>query len=236
MLAKALLATLAVLAVVAPQASAGTLRSANFNATISGTYVDEGTVTSTDCFRYDAEAGERVPLGPLTGRYSERTSFRSVRSSLIGVSKTYGEKRITAGGLPIPVSATMERASDLVGPTEVKGCTPSGGQFLRPDCGTKTKRYKLGVFGVAGRPAFSYGFSNGYSTSNPSDPFECPSPEDAHWFGADYTRGNGVAKVSTAKLFNRRVKKIVVHGGLTKKTSGGTETLDWTLVLTRRGR
>jgi hypothetical protein len=219
-------------------ADARSFDDARFTARISGTYDVSGTVTNSRCFRED-EAGN-VTYFTATGNAAEHTTFRAKRGALLGVSRTRGERRIVAGGPAIPVTTTTTRTSTLPGSSEPQGCRPNSPP---PACGTKTKSYKIEVYGVGHGFGFSYNLSNGFSTSIPDDPFEdCPLPEGASWWGSYYSRGNGVAKVSTARLFNRRVKKIVVKGRLTKSpvattsdySARSTETLSWTLTLKRR--
>jgi hypothetical protein len=158
------------------------------------------------------------------------------------VSRTQGQSRIGAGGFPIPVKATLTRASSLDESTDPKGCDP-GGHPLPPNCGRKTKAYKLAVYGVrSGGPGFSYNFSSGFSTRTPEDPFTCPIAEGGAWWGRARP---GVGKVSVAKLFNRGISRIVVKNTVTRSpkrsssaqgwSSSATETLSWTLTLTRRG-
>lgn len=243
--ALAALVTFVLLAVTASSAAGYGTRYANFSATISGTYVNEGSVTSSGCFRYDEDAGEQVPLPDLTGAHSERTSFRSVRPTIIGVENKIGTRRIIGGGKPIPVRATMRRRSELATPLEVRGCTPTGARYDTA-CGTRTQRFRIGVHTPAGRPSFSYNLSNGFSTVFPSDPFECPTAESSTWWGGSASRGNGVARVSLADLFDVRKRRIVVTGTLRRTTAAdepaeqwkarATETLRWTLLLRRRAR
>lgn len=238
-----LLLAAALLAATASSASAYGTHYAKFDATISGTYVNEGTLTSSGCFRYDEEAGEQIKLPPVTGTHSERTSFRSVRSTVVGFQKPKARKRITAGGKPIPVDVKMERASDLVAGSAARGCSPVTDRF-KTRCGTQTQRFQLGLFALGGR-SLSYNLSNGFSTVFPGDPFEeCPVADSSHWWGGSSKRGNGEAKLSAAKLFDTSVKRIVLHGTMTTRSNdtrpdeewqaSGTETLRWTVVLVRR--
>jgi hypothetical protein len=236
---RSLLIAVAAGLVAAPAASAaGSFGSANFTATISGTYDVSGTVTNNHCFRENANGD--VETFTATGQTAEHTTFKATRGALLGVSRTRGEKRIVGGGPTIPIVATIARTGTNPGSTEPNGCRPNPPP---PDCGTKTKRYKLEAYGVGKGFGFSYNLSNGFSTSIPDDPFQdCELPEGASWWGAYYSRGNGVAKVSPRKLFNRRVRKIVVKGGLTRSprsstseySASSTEKLRWTLTLKRR--
>jgi hypothetical protein len=223
----------------APSASAA-LQSANFTARISGTYTTSGTVTNTACYTEDDSGNRHVFTA--SGAASETTSFRATRGMLLGASKQSNERRIVAGGLPIPVSARMTRSSNLEsGGTQPQGCKPSSFPS-KTTCGTKTKGYKLAVYGVGRGYGFSYNFSRGFSTFSPDDPFECPLVAGDHWWGAYFSRGNGTAKVSLAKLFNRRIKAIVVKATLAKSpratgsdySASASERLSWTLTLTRR--
>ena len=231
-------AAVAALAAAPSAFAAGSEKRANFTATISGTYDVTGTVTNNRCFRENS-AGD-VEYYTASGQTSEHTTFHSTRGALLGVSRTRGDHRIVAGGPTIPITATIARTGTDPGTTEPNGCRPNPPP---PDCGTKTKNYKLEVYGVGKGYGFSYNLSNGFSTSIPEDPFQdCDLPEGASWWGAHYTRGNGKAPVSVRKLFNRHVKKIVVKGGLTRSpksstseyTASSTEKLSWTLTLKRK--
>jgi hypothetical protein len=226
----------------APDALAGrTLPTASFTARISGTYTTSGTVTNTRCYRVD-ENDNQIPFS-ASGNASESTSFRATRGALLGVSRTPGQRRIIAGGPAIPVTATMNRSSTLDSGTEPQGCKPN--PPLQRSCGRKTKAFKLSVFGVRRGYGFSYNFSSGFSSTFPADPFECPLVEGEDWWGQYYSRGNGTAPASTVRLFNRRVRRIVVRGVLRKSPQRGsaaegysassTESLSWTLTLVRRG-
>ena len=224
---------------LAAHADARTYSSANFTARISGSYETSGTVTNTRCYRVDDN--DNVTYFTATGQASERTTFKAKRGALLAVSRTRGDRRIVAGGPTIPVATTVTRTSTLAGSTEPQGCRPNSPS---PSCGTRSRSYKIAVYGVRRGYGFSYNLSNGYSTSIPEDPFypACPLVEGDSWWGAYYSRGNGTAKVSTAKLFNPRVKRIVVHGSLSRSphssesdySAQATETLKWTLTLTRR--
>lgn len=236
-----------VLALAAGAASASAsvaTRFATFNATISGTYAADGTLTDAKCHRYD-ENENPVALPPMTGRHSERTSFRSVRSSIVGFDDSEGPRHIIAGGKAIPVKATMVRTSDLVSGTEVRGCTPEGGQ-LPTQCGSKTARFGLTLFATPGRLRISFAFSRDLAPVFPDDPFRCPVADSAQWWGAYGDRGDGVAPLSVAKVFDRRARRIVLHGKLDARPSGAnagegwqataTETMRWTVTLVRRRR
>jgi hypothetical protein len=234
-----LLLSIVALLVFAPSAFAtGSERRANFTATISGTYDVSGTVTSDKCFRENAN-GDNENFS-LTGQTSEHTTFHSTKGKLLAVSLTRGDHRLFAGGPGIPVTATIARSGTNPGSTEPNGCRPNPPP---PDCGTKTRKYHLGPYGVARGFGFSYNFVSHFTTQIPDDPFnDCELPEKATWWGQYLSRGNGVARASTSKLFNRRVKKIVLHGGVSRSpksstrdyTASSTEKLSWTLTLRRR--
>ena len=231
--------SLAAALVAAPSAfAAGSEKRANFTAKISGTYDVSGTVTNTKCFRENANGDPETFTA--TGQTSEHTTFSSTKSKLLAVSLTRGDRRIFAGGPGIPVTATIARSGTNPGSTEPNGCRPNSPP---PDCGTKTRKYHLSPYGVARGFGFSYNFTDHFTTRIPDDPFnDCELPEKATWWGQYFSRGNGTAHISPHKLFNRHVKKLVLHGGLTRSpksstrdyTASSTETLRWTLTLRRR--
>jgi hypothetical protein len=232
--------TLFLLFAIASPAMAGgrLLTIASFTARVSGTYTSTGTVTNTQCQRLDAQDN---PVNyTATGTATESTTFKATKGARFDVTKTKGQSGLRAGGFPIPVSASMKRATTLDESTEPKGCKLRR-LPLPPNCGTKRKPYKLNVFGLRGG-GFSYNFSSRFSTITPEDPFTCPLAEGGDW----WARVRAItAKVSAAKLFNRGVKTIVAKASVTKspkRSSTGqgyststTETLRWTLTLTRRG-
>jgi len=231
-----LLTLLLALAIAPPAMAGGTLKTASFTARVSGTYKATGTVTNTQCRRLDAEGNPVTYTATATA--TETTSFTTTRGMRFDVSRTQGQSRLGGGGFPIPIRATMKRASGLDETTEPKGCNP-GGFPLRPNCGTKRKPYKLSVYSVRrGGPGFAYNFSSGFSTTRPDDPFTCPLPENADWFGQVTPP---TAKVSAARLFGRG-RTIVTSASVTRHprsagtgyTSEATETLTWKLTLTRR--
>src|SRR3954447_16287186 len=236
---RSLLIALAITLVAAPAAFAtGSEKRANFTATISGTYDVSGTVTANDCFRENANGDTETFTA--TGQTSEHTTFDTTKGKLLAVSRTRGDHRIFAGGPGLPVTATIARTGTNPGSSEPNGCRPQpqGTEFR-----TKRRKYHLSPYGVGHGFGFSYNFTEHFTTQIPEDPFnDCDLPEEATWWGQYYSRGNGVAKVSTRKLFNRRVKKIVLHGGLTRSphvsnrdyTASSTEKLSWTLTLRRR--
>jgi hypothetical protein len=234
----ALIVTFALL-LCAPSAFArGSESRANFTATISGTYDVSGTVTNTKCFRENANGDTETFTA--TGQTSEHTTFRTTKGKLLAVSRTRGDKRFFAGGDALPVAATITRTGTNPGSSEPSGCRPNPPPN---DCGTKNRKYHLSPYGVGRGFGFSYNFTENFSTEIPEDPFnDCALPEKATWWGQYYSRGNGVARVSPRKIFNRHVKKIVLHGGLTRSpkattsdyTASATEKLSWTLTLKRR--
>ena len=235
---------IAVISVVAALAAApsafagGSQKRATFTATISGTYDVSGTVTNTNCFR-ENENGDQETF-TATGQTSEHTTFRSTKGKLFAVSLTRGDNRFFAGGAGIPVTATIARSGTNPGSTEPNGCRPNPPPT---DCGTKTRKYHLTPYGVGRGFGFSYNFTSHFTTQIPEDPFnDCDLPEEATWWGQYFSRGNGTARVSPRKIFNRRLKKLVLHGELTRSpkssgrdyTASSTETLRWTLTLRRR--
>jgi hypothetical protein len=233
------LISLALALVAAPSAFAtGSEKRANFTASITGTYDVSGTVTNNKCFRENANGDTETFTA--TGQTAEHTTFRSTKGKLLAVSLTRGDHRLFAGGPGIPVTATIARTGTNPGSTEPNGCRPNPPP---PDCGTKTRNYHLSPYGVGRGFGFSYNFSSHFTTQIPGDPFnDCELPEKATWWGQYLSRGNGTARVSTRKLFNRRVKKLVLHGGVTRSpksstsdyTASSTEKLSWTLTLKRR--
>src|SRR3954469_20976383 len=129
---RSLLIALAISLVAAPAAFAtGSEKRANFTATISGTYDVSGTVTNNKCFRENANGDTETFTA--TGQTSEHTTFRTTRGKLLAVSLTRGDKRLIAGGVGLPVTATIVRTGTNPGSTEPSGCRPNPPPN---DCGT----------------------------------------------------------------------------------------------------
>jgi hypothetical protein len=133
----------------------------------------------------------------------------------------------------------MHRDSGLSGTSTPKGCHPNDDQFANtPDCGTKTKTYKIRVYGRTDKAAFSFAFSDGYHTIYPDDPFTgCFLAGGGQWPGYILS---GPAPIKPSKVFNRHIRTLVVHGsnsGTTREQEGATGTgtfrLNWTLTLKR---
>jgi hypothetical protein len=225
------------LAAIAP--ASAWAQTAKFRASLSGTYTQQGTSTNSRCYVSDGDGGGHYVS--MTGTSTENDSFTSIKPVTLSVSRVIRQKTVDAGSLQqLATKFTLQRESQLVGSDTPKGCDPSFEQFASPpDCGTKTKTFKLRVYGRQDKPAFSFLFSNGYSTIHPDDPFaSCFLAGGGRWPG--FLETSGPAPVSASKVFNRRVRTIVVNGlnqGTTHPEAGttgsGTYKLSWTLTLKR---
>jgi hypothetical protein len=224
------------LAVTGP-ASASVVK---FRAGLKGTYTQQATVTDTQCWRSDAN--DNVTYFTGQGTESESDSFQSRKPITLTVSRIRGQKTFDAGSFShLQTVFTLHRTSNLAGRDTPPGCHPNDQFDAAPsDCGTKQRTYALRVYGRQDRAAFSYLFTRGFTTYYPDDPFTgCALTGGGSWPGQLQTSGPGA--VSPAKLFNRRVKTIVVHGGESRSThaesgtnASGSYKLDWTLTLKRR--
>lgn len=226
----------------APPASGALQDTQTFTARIAGTYTTTGTLTNTKCHRVD-DRGNEVPF-TATGEASETAAFRATRGAVFAVSR-YGGGRLSAGGLGMPVTARLTRSSTMDSDADPRGCRPAGSFTRRPDCGTRTRGYRLMAYGGRRGNVFSYHFVRRSSTTFPPDPFfECPLVAGQTWWGNYYSRGNGSAPMPAGRLFNRRVRTVRVTGGLTRSVQSSsaaegysarsTVRLRWTLTLTRR--
>jgi hypothetical protein len=234
-----LIPTLVVLFLLA-LASSASAEVAKFRASLTGTYTQQGTVTDTRCWRTDDN--DNTVYFTSQGTASENDSFKSGKSISLTVSRTRGQKTFDAGSLShLQTAFTLNRTSTLAGQDTPPNCHPND-QFGAPanDCGTKQKTYGLRIYGRTDKAAFSYLFTKGFTTYYPDDPFTgCSLAGGGLWPGQLQTSGPGA--VSPGKLFNRRLKTIVVHGGNSGTTHGdsgtdsrGTYKLSWTLTLKRR--
>jgi hypothetical protein len=213
-------------------------QTAKFRASISGTYTHEGSTTNDNCYQPDGNGGGKTVS--MTAGSAESDTFQSTKPVTLTVSRFTGDRTFAAGSLQqLATKFTLKRESGLNGTSTPKGCSPNADQFAAPpDCGTKTKTYRLRLYGRVDKPAFSFDFSDGYHTIHPDDPFTgCFLAGGGRWPGYVLS---GPAPVKQAKLFNRRVRTIVVHGlstGTTREEEGasgsGTYRLSWTLTLKR---
>lgn len=228
------MAAIAALALPATAAA----QTAKFRASLSGTYSHTGTTTNDNCYQPDGTGdGKTVSL---TANSTESDSFKSVKPVTLEASHYGREKVFGAGSLKtLATKFTLQRESGLSGASTPKGCHPNDDQFAdKPDCGTKTKTYKIRVYGRSDKSAFSFGFSDGYSMIHPDDPFTgCFLAGGGQWPGYVLS---GAAPIKMSKLFNRSVRTIVLHGensGTTEEEPGasgtGTFRLSWTLTLKR---
>lgn len=231
-------ALLALAVAMAVPATATAETTAKFRASLSGTYTHEGTTTSNDCWRSDGtDEGQTFSL---TAGSKESDTFKSVKPITLTVGHFLHDKTFTAGSFQnLATKFTLHRESGLAGTSTPKGCRPNEDQFAnKPDCGTKTKTYRIRVYGRADKPAFSFGFSDGYHTIHPDDPFTgCDLAGGGQWPGYVLS---GAAPIKMSKLFNRRLRTIVVQGensGTTREEPGasgtGTFRMSWTLTLKR---
>jgi hypothetical protein len=214
--------------------SAASAQIANFKASLSGTYTQQGTTTDNRCSHDDGNG--TVTYSSVTYQSSETDSFQSVKPIKLQVSRVILQKTVDAGSfqqLITKFTLHRERTADAT-------CSSDNDPFApTPDCGTKTKSYRIRVYGRVDKPAFSYLFSNGSNTIYPDDPFSgCRLEGGGLWPGSLET--SGPAPIKPARLFNKHVRAIVVHGvnsGTTHPeaplTGSGTYNLSWTLTLKR---
>ena len=225
----------ALLAALVPASASAQI--ATFRASLSGTYTYQGTSTNNRCHSADGES-----TFSMTGASTENESFHSLKPIKLQVSRVITQKTVDAGSFQtFATKFTFQRTSDLIGTDTPKGCDPVyEQQFADPtDCGTKTKTYKIRVYGRQDKAAFSYLFSSGFNTIYPDDPFNnCFLAGGGRWPG--HLEQSGPAPIKPAKLFNKHVRTIVVHGlnqGTThpeeSTTGSGTYKLSWTLTLKR---
>ena len=231
LLAVAILTSTIALASAAECFGAG-LQRARFNVTISGTFTSTGSETDTGC-HYEDVPGEVVQFTKTT-TVTDRARFSSHGRGIVEVSSLGGPP--LAGMIKIPsgtAALTRSRASNTPRP-----CSPSG---LPDRCGSKSRTVRFGVWGRTTRSALGYELRNRTGPVYPDDPFtECPLVGSQISWGKLRPRPT---KVSRAKLFDRRVRRIVVNGHYTVKEprSGGRRyssesayTLRYKITMKRR--
>jgi hypothetical protein len=220
--------------------AAASAQIANFRASLAGTYTQQGTSTDSRCWTDDGDGNGNVTYHTVTSTASETDSFHSIKPINLQVSRVILQKTVDAGSFQqLLTTYTLHRES-VMGPDTPANCDPDNDPGApTPDCGTKTKTYRIRVYGRVDKPAFSFLFSNGSNTIYPDDPFTgCRLAGGGLWPGSLET--SGPAPVNPAKLFNPHVRTIVVHGvnsGTTHPeaplTGTGTYKLSWTLTLKR---
>lgn len=212
---------------------------ARFNATVNGTFTSTGKTTRTYCDYYDDLGVYHQFTKHETVK--ERTVFSSRGSGIVEIKSLY--RPLYAEMVKrIPGRATINRslASDQARP-----CTePADPTF----CGQRTMSLQFAV--VEGRRRSALGYSNrSRSGSVPHDPFEsadslsgsdCPGVEGQLLWTKLLPPPTAVSK---AKLFRKRVKRIVVRGvsntteplqGSPEYSSQSSSHLSYTIVLKRR--
>jgi hypothetical protein len=225
---------------------------ARFSASLKGTYTERGTLTDTGCYRVDENENPTYFTG--SGTSSEDDVFASRRPVIVLAERNPARGDFDAGSLDaVKTAFTVQRTSTLViDSSEPSGCHPNDQIGApRPDCGTKHLTYGVRLIGrrqrlYSGPAFFVYELSRGHVTPYfPDDPFSgCFLVHGDVWPGK---LESGHASVSLSKLFNRGVRKVVVHGSTSGGTHrheadgpgqlvvSGTYRLSWTLTLRRRG-
>jgi hypothetical protein len=216
---------------------------ANFKATLNGTYTTAGTATENDCWTPGPD-DSRTPLPPQTGHVTSTDTFASLHSEVIQVGHIRGEPlgsgRLHENGV-MHLKVASTRASTLGSSGEVNGCQPPAFDEPPSDCGAKSATYGADI--VGGRKGQKLGFTfikaHAY-IYQPGDPFTACGLAPG-----EFSMGSvncPLAKVSLAKLFNRRVHKIVLRASASKTftdpepqdsiaaSSSYTETYTLTLV------
>jgi hypothetical protein len=226
----------------ANDAQAIRIRSAHFNASLSGTYTTSAQITEGQCF-VNGPNDELVPIAPVTTNASDRVGFSSVRPTRIAVEE-FDRPPLAVGSLgrqmSIRVSAT--RSSGLSSQGRVPGCTPGAASDPTAHCGTRRHTYPGDVIGAIRGSGLGFAFvRRGHFVVFPGDLFDtCVLGPGQLWFGKLSIL---TAPVSTAKLFNRHRHTVVVVGGRSgrrsvregNQTAVVTFTERFTLTLRRTG-
>src|SRR3954451_7642324 len=157
----ALLSALVLLAAAAPAHARPATRVANFNASLQGTYTQQGAETNTHCWRSETNGDTTYFTGTHTA--SENDSFQSVKPVKLTVSRLRGQRTFDAGSLKhLRTTFTINRTGS---PPD---CTPSD-RFNSepPDCGTKKLTFPLRLYVRQDHPGFSSLFTHNFSTYYP---------------------------------------------------------------------
>jgi len=225
---------LAVLATTPLSSSAAPVSgaTAHFAVSISGKFTSSGTATNRFCW----DAAEN----PIVAQRAAETTWTFASTKAGRAEFVYLGGDLGAGMTKLmSVAATGVRTA-----SESPKCAPqfTDDQPVGSSCGTKHANYLMSIY-ASSKPA-RVGYSINENPSHltwPDDPWVavdkwCP-PLALVWTKLNVYTARPTA-VSQAKIFNRRVRRIVANG---KRTGGETNpdassnwSLEYTITLTRR--
>jgi hypothetical protein len=217
------------------------IRTAQFTASLAGTYTTSAEITESQCGTTGPN-GELVDLPPMKATVSDRTGFSSTNRTRLSVEE-FGRPPLAAGGRT-SIQVRVTRTSGLTRSGSVRGCRPGLDASDQPTrCGTRAHTYPGGYIGANHGSGLGFTFlRRGIFVDFPTDRFgeDCPLGPGQVWLGRLSVL---TAPVSTAKLFNRHRHTIVVVGRRSghsqerdgDQTSSVTYSERFTLTLKRTG-
>jgi len=178
-------------------------KEAYFKTTIEGTFVSTGH-DSSECTVEDPETLERTRY-PTTTTVEDRVDFTTRRAGVAQVS-TLRHLALDAGmtrNARVHARWTRSRTTVAGGP-----CAPDP-QAER--CGARDRDFGAGIFGRQKRDAFAYALRIRSGPIFPDDPYgsDCALVSFQLSWGKLQVAGT---PASRARMFNRHVRKIVLHG------------------------
>jgi hypothetical protein len=207
---------------------------ANFTVSITGKFTSHGTEVRT-C----QDANDN----PITAQRVADTTWTFATTKAGRAQFSYDGNSGIAAGMTrlLSVAATGSRTA-----SETPNCAPfrTDEQPVGSTCSAKHEKYLMSIYANPGPPRLGYGINENISHLRwPDDPWlavdgACP-PLALTWGKLSVNTAPPTA-ISQPNVFNKRVRRIVVNGhrtghGPSDATSNSTWTLEYTVVLTRRG-
>jgi hypothetical protein len=206
--------------------SARTDAIARFTVTVKGTFHSHASETERNCWRSDEN--DNVTYFTQTVTSDVTDTFASSHPGVVEISAFTGGTPLAGMLRKMPVRIVGDR-SFTQAPDEP--CIPNDPS---PDCasGSKTLLDNMVIGGMIHRSALYYKLAkkNGQIfTTDPSFAWCRRLDSDASWWSTSNDL-RSAAPVSRSRLFNRKVRRIAVHGHLAARGA----VLDYTITLKRR--
>jgi hypothetical protein len=207
---------------------------ANFTVSITGKFTSHGTEVR-DCRDANDNPITAQRVADTTWTFTTTKAGRAQFSYYRNLGIEAGMTRL------LSVAATGSRTA-----SETPNCAPftPDEQPIGSTCSAKHERYLMSIYANPDPPRLGYGINENISHLKwPDDPWlavdgACP-PLALTWGKLSVDTARPTA-ISQPKIFNKRVRRIVVNGHRTGQgppdpKSSSTWTLEYTVVLTRRG-
>jgi hypothetical protein len=207
---------------------------ANFTVSVAGKFTSHGTEV-----RNCRDANDN-PI--IAQRVADTTwTFATTKAGRAQFGFYHGSGIAAGMTRLLSVAATGSRTA-----SETPNCAPftTDDQPIGSTCSAKHEKYLMSVYANPGPPRVGYGINENISHLMwPDDPWlavdnACP-PLALTWGKLNFETAPPTA-ISQPKVFNKHVHRIVLNGhrtghGPPDPNSGSRWTLDYTIILTRRG-